>query len=789
MSRFGLTLPKACIVLGLVSGFDFSLSHPLYALDDLGRNVESETQSKVTSLSESAKERIAKLIEEAINEQKLPGCVVCVGDSKSIIHLEAYGSKQLEPEKLPMTVDAVFDMASITKPVATGSSIMKLVEQGKLRLNDTIVSFFPEFGNKGKEELTVVDLMVHRSGLIPDNALADYLKGPEIAWEKICELPLTAPIGTTFKYSDVNFIVLGKLVEKISGKDLNTFAREEVFLPAGMTESGFNPPEELKARSAPTEKRSEQWIQGVVHDPRAFELGGIAGHAGLFSTAADMAKYGRMFLNRGVAIAEDGTTKQVFAPATLELMARGVPVASGIRGLSWDKQTGFSSNKGDLLSSSSVGHGGFTGTVFWVDPAQDLYVIFLSNRVHPNGKGSVNHLAGRLWNVVASDLAKAPVAVPSAPVLTGLDVLQNENYKTLAGQRVGLITNHTAVNATNESIVSLFSKSESVQLTALFSPEHGFEGKLDREGIEDSKDEKTGLKIYSLYGATRKPTEEMLKDVDLLVFDIQDIGARFYTYVSTMGEAMRAASEFKKKFVVLDRPNPINGIDVAGPMRDDGSDAFVAYHDLPVQHGMTVGEIAMMLNEELKLGLDLEVVKCEGWTRDRYYDSTGLLWVNPSPNMRALTQAILYPGIGLWESTNISVGRGTDTPFEWIGAPWMNGMELARNLNRIGLPGIRFVPVEFQPNSSKHADKLCKGVRFEITDRAAFKSVRTGLAIAVELRKLHPEDWELKNLNTLLRCKEIVDGVTTGKSLEELEDIANKRMMNFMQRRAKVLLY
>ncbi|AMV31128.1 Penicillin-binding protein 4* [Pirellula sp. SH-Sr6A] len=745
--------------------------------------------TETRQLSESATKRVEELVAIAIADKKMPGCVIGVGDSKGLFFLHAYGNKRTEPTPEPMTVDTVFDMASITKPVATGSSIMKLIEQGKLRPQDKVVDFFPDFGVKDKDEITILDLLVHRSGLIPDNALADYKSGPEVAWQKICDLPLTAPVGTAFKYSDVNFIVLGKVVEKLSGKDLNQFVRSEVFEPCGMQESGFLPPEPLKQRAAPTEKRNEVWIQGEVHDPRAYELGGIAGHAGLFSTAEDISQYAQMVLNSGRATRRDGSVQQVFAPGTLRLMGRGVPVPGGIRGLSWDKQTGFSTNKGNLLSSDAIGHGGFTGTVLWIDPAQDLFFVFLSNRVHPDGKGLVNPLSGKLLNVVASDLARATRISKDQHVLSGLDCLERDGFRALDGRKVGLITNHTARTRSKVGIVKLFAEAKNFQLASLFSPEHGFEGKLDISKVGDSQDASTGLKIYSLYGETRRPTPAMLESVDTLVFDIQDIGARFYTYISTMGEAMRAASENKKRFVVLDRPNPINGVDVAGPMLDDKLESFVAYHKLPVRHGMSVGEIAKMLKAELNLELDLVVVPCEGWERSMYYESTGIPWINPSPNMRSLNQALLYPGIGLLETTNISVGRGTDTPFEWIGAPWMRASELAAELNRVGLPGVVFLPVEFTPDSSKFAKELCQGIQIDVIDRSAFQPVQTGLMIAVQLRKLHPKDWETKSLNRLLGNKAMEQAILDGKDWEEMEKIYLDGMSEFLKRREAFLLY
>ena len=355
----------------------------------------------------------------------MPGCVVCVGREDEILLLKAYGNKRLEPSIEPMTIDTVFDMASITKPVATATSIMQLIEQGKLSLQDKVVSIFPAFGQNEKETITVQDLLLHRSGLIPDNAMSDYLDGPEKSWDRICELKLVAPVGTAFKYSDVNFIVLGKIVEKLSGKSLREYSQDAIFRPLGMSKTGFLPPPELKALCAPTEQREGRWMQGEVHDPRAYALGGVAGHAGLFSTAEDIAIYAKMMLRQGAS------ADRVLSPVTVGTMTQAYPVPGGLRGLGWDKRTSYSINRGDLFSPSAFGHGGFTGNVLWIDPDLDLFFIFLSNRVHPNGKGNVNPLAGKIANVVAASVAKVgPSSVRTrSSVLTGLDVLERNGFR------------------------------------------------------------------------------------------------------------------------------------------------------------------------------------------------------------------------------------------------------------------------------------------------------------------------------------------------------------------------
>ncbi len=749
------------------------------------------SQAKVAANPEimrMAADRVAMidgLVQTGISDGKMPGCVICVGRRDEILLLKAYGNKRVEPSIEAMTVDTVFDMASITKPVATATSIMQLIEQGKLSLLDKVVALFPSFGPNEKETITVQDLLLHRSGLIADNAMSDYQDGPEKAWERICELKLTSPVGTAFKYSDVNFIVLGKIVEKLSGKTLKDFSNETIFQPLGMTKTGFLPSDDLKAKCAPTEQREGRWMQGEVHDPRAYALGGVAGHAGLFSTAEDIALYARMMLRKG------NSGAKILSPSTVATMTQAYTVPGGIRGLGWDKRTGFSINRGDLLSPSAFGHGGFTGNVLWIDPDLDLFFIFLSNRVHPNGKGLVNPLAGKILNVVAASLNDAkPASTPMrTPVLTGLDLLERNGFRELAGQRVGLITNHTGRNLAGQSAVKLIQGAPNVKLKVLFSPEHGFEGKLDIDKVSDSEDKGTGTKIVSLYGETRRPTAEMLADLDVVVFDIQDIGTRFYTYISTMGEAMIAAAAHQRKFVVLDRPNPINGVDIVGPMLDPKSESFVGFHRLPVRHGMTIGELARLFKQELKLDLDLQVIACEGWQRADYWDATGLTWVNPSPNMRSLTEALLYPGVGLIETTNVSVGRGTDTPFEVVGAPWMDGRELAKSLNQLQMPGVTFVPIEFTPTATKYPGELCKGVNIIITDRKAIEPVRVGLNLAATLRRLYPVAWETKSLNRLLSNQATLKLLLDGKGGEELDPAIRDGVSDFLRIREAQLLY
>ena len=377
-------------------------------------------------------------------------------------------------------------------------------------------------------------------------------------------------------------------------------------------------------------------------------------------------------------------------------------------------------------------------------------------------------------------------------VSTGLDVLIAADFAPIAGRRVGLVTNHSGIDCRGRGIVDIFLEAEArsrCDLVAIFSPEHGFEGKLD-EKVASSK-HASGLAIHSLYGEVRKPTKAMLEGVDCLVFDIQSIGCRFYTYIATMGLTMQAAREQGLRYVVLDRPNPIGGLRVEGPMRSGVDESFVAWHDLPVRHGMTVGELAKLFVAERSevRGLELEVIACRNWTRDQLFDATLLPFVAPSPNMRNLYEATLYPGIGLLETTNVSVGRGTDMPFERIGAPWIDGRALAMRLREAAVPGVSCYPLRFTPTSSKFANEVCDGVAFVVEDRRRFDSVRFGFEVATALRDLFGQAWKSGPYLKLLANRKVFEALEAGASASELAELAKDGLAVFQKERAAVLIY
>jgi len=716
--------------------------------------------------------RIETLIEDAIRDGRLPGAVVVVGHAGEIVYTGAFGARAVDGPPEAMTPDTIFDLASLTKVVATTTSVMILVEEGRLRLRDRVVTYLPEFASHGKDRITVEHLLTHVSGLRPDLPLEEVFEGAGTAIARAAaEVPEAGP-GERFIYSDINFFVLGEIVRRVTGQTLDQFARDRIFRPIGMRDTGFNPPSSLRSRIAPTQPcASLAWpcggdgavmLRGRVHDPTARRMGGVAGHAGLFSTAGDLARFCRMLLGGGTI-----DDVRILAPLTVARMTRvsTPPHIADRRGLGWDLDSRFSANRGDLFGFGSYGHTGFTGTSLWLDPASDTFVVFLSSRLHPSGAGDVTALRGRVATVVAAavsgDQAGDVGAVVETPVWTGLDVLREEGFARLAGAHVGLVTNQTGRARDGATAIDLLAAAPGVDLVALFSPEHGIRGVMDGP-VASSRDTRTGLPIHSLYGETRRPTAEMLSGLDTLVVDLQDVGARFYTYATTMAYLLEAAAARGVRVMVLDRPNPIGGVEVEGPILDASSTGFTGYFPSPVRHGLTLGELARVFNTERGIGAELEVVAMRGWRRATWFDQTGLSWVNPSPNMRNLHQALLYPGLGAIEGSNLSVGRGTDTPFEQIGAPWINGPELARELNGRRLPGVRVYPLRFRPDSSRFAGELCEGVFFIVTDRDVVRPVRLGLEVAAALYRLYGDRFDLDGVARLLGSRDTLARIRAG---------------------------
>ncbi len=783
-----------------------------------------------------------RVVEESIRNKECPGAVVLVGRRGNVVFRKAYGNRAVSPGVEAMTVDTVFDMASLTKVVATATSVLTLVEDGRVRLQDRVAKHIPEFASGGgaRDQVTVEELLTHRAGLAPDDPMSLYTGTKEEIFERKYKQPLANLPGARFVYSDVGYEVLGELVRKVSGQPLDEYAAKRIFEQLGMKDTGFlplsSPSKKISSfspplsRIAPTEKINGVVRRGAVHDPRAYALGGVAGHAGLFSTADDLARFCAAMLKDGGG---------VLSPAGVASMMRPRFYGDGVlRGLGWDVGSSFSSNRGDLFPLGSVGHTGWTGTSMWLDPATDTFVILLTNRNHPDESGNVVALRGKVATIVASaitdrrpeELRRASeetallaavgsmasgarsASAPSAPsskakvsaaaparvlgqVRPGIDTLEENSFKQLAGMRIALLTNHTGLTRDGRSTIDVLNSEKAraagVTLSKLFSPEHGIRGTLDEE-VSDSVDERTGLHVRSLYGDTpgsRRPSAADLAGLDALVVDLQDAGCRFYTYLTTLGYVLEEAARAKVKVVVLDRPNPIRADVTEGPPADADALTFVAYHSIPIRTGMTIGELAGLFNAERKIGADLTVVKMSGYARDLWYDETGLSWVNPSPNLRSVTEAALYPGIGLLETTNVSVGRGTDAPFEQLGAPWMDGPRVAMTLNARGIAGVRFTPVTFTPASSVFKGEKCSGFRITVVNRDALNAVLLGFHVATALRDLHLKDWKSERLSRLLVNAAALARFQRGETAGEIAGAWAAGTMEFETRRTPFLLY
>lgn len=753
------------------------------------------------------------IVQRAVHDGLIPGAVVLVGHNGQVVYRKAFGWRALEPKRETMTLGTIFDLASLTKVVATTTSVMRLVEEGQVKLNDPVARYLPEFGQNGKEDITVRQLLIHYSGLREDLDLKESWQGKDRAFTlAFAEKPVFPP-GSKFLYSDINFIVLGALVERVSGMPLDEYAAKYVFGPLEMSHTQFQPPASRRPEIAPTEYDEHGvMLRGVVHDPTARRMGGVAGHAGLFSTAGDLARFADALMKGGGGVLSASTVEKMTTP-------QQPPTATSVRGFGWDIDSPFSSNRGELFPVGSFGHTGFTGTSLWIDPVTRTYIVLLTNAVHPRGEGSAVALRTKVATAVAAALpltlsererlrlekitgynesmaAARRIVVRNGSVKSGIDVLEERNFDLIRGnsgdRKIGLLTNQTGVDSQGRRTIDVLAKAPGMALQAIFSPEHGVTGTLDTPEIGNTRDAATGVPVYSLYGSTdaaRRPPLDVLKNLDAVLVDIQDAGVRFYTYETSVGYFLEAAAQAGIEVIVLDRPNPINGALVQGPVSDPGQESFTNYHALPVRHGMTLGELAKLFNEERGIHARLQVIPMEGWQRGDWYDETGLAWVNPSPNLRSLTEATLYPGVALVEGTNLSVGRGTDTPFELVGAPWINGRELAQYLNQRNISGVRFVPSSFAPRSSNYAGETCQGVNIILLSREALDAPELGIELASALRKLYAKDFHMERMAELLLNRAVFEALTAGQDPRRIADDWRAQVQDFQNLRDKFLIY
>ncbi len=720
---------------------------------------------------------IADVVDHEIAAGKIPGAVVLIGNRDRILYRRAFGLRAVEPSSETMTVDTIFDLASLTKVVATTPSIMQLIARHRLSLDDKVARYWPSFAKNGKQDVTVEELLTHTSGLRPDLDLSTAWTGRPGASVRIeGERPVAEP-GSRFLYSDINFEALGELVQRVSGQTLDAYAKRHIFDPLHMASTRFRPTNAMRKRTAPTDYQDGVLRRGDVQDPTAYRMSGVSGDAGLFGTADDLAKFASMILNGGTL---DGTRILDSASVARMKSVRALP-GSVERALGWDVASPYSAGFDKAFGVTSFGHTGYTGTSLWIDPSTDTYLIILTSRLHPHDRGDVKTLREEIAKIVAA-------AVKPPKVVTGIDRLEAEAFAPLVGLRVGLVTNDNAQDGQGRRTIDAFANAPELQVVALFTPEHGLG--VDQEGkVEDSVDPTSGIPIHSLYGRDRHPTEAALKGIDAIVVDLQDVGVRFFTYASTLAYVMEAAAPLGIPVFVLDRPNPINASTVEGPVSDSDHRSFTGYFSMPLRHGLTLGELARLFNQENGISAKLTVIAMQQYRRESWFDETGLVWTSPSPNLPSLEAATLYPGVGLVEGANISVGRGTARPFAFVGAPWIDGNRFAQELKRRAIPGIAFEPASFTPTKDRYAGRLCYGVSLLLTDRHALDAGRLGLELLAALHRLYPDEFEIARTRGLVGSAAVYDAISAGVDPREVIERLRPEIEKFQSLRTKYLLY
>lgn len=636
-------------------------------------------------------------LEAGIRRGDFTGATILVGSGDKVLLHKAVGIADVETGE-PMTCEHLFDAASLTKPLVTAVSVLILAQEGKVSLDAPVTDYL----NLSLDAApTIRQLLTHQSGLPPVLEI-DQLDRPTLQTEP----------GRQFVYSDVGFILLARVVEKVSGQTLDRFYQARVAQPLELKTATFRP---TGGAIVPTFGVPK----GTVHDPRARALGGVAGHAGLFATALDVHR-------------ELSRLSRVLKPETLHLL---FAPAGGGRTLGLDQDTSFSTARGARFSPlTSAGHTGFTGTSFWWDEPTGLHVVLMTSRLHPDNVGDVKGVRYRVASLVAEHFL-------GKQVKTGLDNLVDSDWSEIAGQRVGFVLNQSSRDRFGRHLTELLATQKRFQLVSLFTPEHGITGQRD-ENIQHGFHPSLKVPIYSLYGETREPDPVWLADLDTVVFDLQDAGVRYYTYISTLQAVLKVAARTGTRVVVLDRPNPLGGRVVDGPIARDFS--FIACDALPMVHGMTMGEIAGFLNR--RLHARLEVVKMSGWTRDMTWKQTGLSMIAPSPNLAEWESVELYPVIGQLEWCSLSVGRGTRAPFRIFGAPYIKDpAALSTLLNEQLGDDLEFLPRYFVPTDSKFEGQLCGGVEVR-TRRPPARPAQLGLKIARTLAKFFPQEFRLQDM-------------------------------------------
>lgn len=784
--------------------FSFSAAVLVWAGNCAGADLASDERSTQSN-------ELTHIVEGEIAAGRIGGAVIVAGDDGGVTYRRAFGRRSITPAVEPMTLDTEFDLASLTKVVATTTAIMQLVEANRISLDAPVMRYWPAFAANGKAAVTVRELLAHTSGFAPDLPLGKRARDRGGVLAQVIAEPLRAPPGQRVIYSDINFVVLGELVRRVSHRSLDAYCDTHVFAPLEMRDTAFRLDLSRIARAAPTTSDRQGMRTGRVHDPTAERMGGVSGNAGLFSTADDLARFADMLLNGGRL-----NGRRILKPETVAALALpqtppdapGVPAAEAVqaRGLGWALDAPLVSNRDRLPALGALTHTGYTGTALWIDLVSRRFVVILTNRVHPDDSGDARPLraqvvawfASRQPAISANDVTRAlprlepavaaALRLPLAkgPVRTGIDALEAQRFAPIDGLAIGLVTNRSGFDALGRRTIDVLAAAPNSRLVRIFAPEHGLGTDRD-ELLGDSIDPATGIAVRSLYGTSQRFPPGSLDGLDALVFDIQDAGVRFFTYETTLGYALEAAANKGIPLFVLDRPDPLGGNLFGGPILDENRESFTGYFPLPLMPGMSVGELASLFNSERHIGADLRVISMQGYARAMRFADTGLGWVPPSPNLRTEAQLDLYPDIGMVEGANVSVGRGTPHPFEWIGAPWIDGPRLAAAIDALHL-GVRVAPIDFVPTEATYRGRQCHGIAIS---RGATQAppAQLGIALLMTLRALYPTQFDLAATRASVGSSQVWHALDTGVGMTVIDTILGQTTTRFEPMRARYLRY
>ena len=716
-------------------------------------------------------------------EGSAPGAVAYVGKNDEVFFFGGVGKKSLMPIEEDLTVDTIYDLASLTKVVATTTAIMLLYQQGKISLDDPLSKYVSVSKFKN---ILIKHLLTHSSGLPAYaewyreiNSFEDFLI--KLYKEDLLFLP-----GSAHLYSDFGFILLGHIVEVVSGTDLGTFCKSNIFQPLKMTSTFFKVPEEFVERCAPTEMCSwrKKVVRGKVHDENAYAMGGICGHAGLFSTAEDLAKFCRTMIYRKLLkceVIEEMATTKIISNYPWQV-------------LGWKTDPFWDSIEGVLPFRTALGHTGFTGTCMWWDRVSGYYSILLSNSCHPSRFRRDNKKLRKTFYNGVSVL----INPKKLNVHPGVDVLVRDEFKILQGAKVGLLTNSSALSAYGTSTLEILTSSDRFKVVCLFTGEHGLRVS-EEAGKGESNREWEGIPIVDIFSKGKYQEKvNLLRRTDWIVIDMPDIGARYYTYIASVRKILSLAVEYNIKVLVLDRPNPLGGEVLEGPLPESDFISDVCWGGVPIRHGMTLGESCIFLKENVKdlRKVNLRIVKVDGWFRDLMYDRVDLQWIPPSPNIPDFETSLCYVGTCLFEGTNLSEGRGTEFPFRMIGAPWFNAEKILQLLPKYAFEGVELSVCEFVPkpisgkvSHPKYMGDKCNGIKIKVTEPYLFRPFTTAYELLLSISREYEDEFKFTDFfDKLAGGNFIRKSIESGYSFKSIKNQIEQDINKFVLKKPSLYL-